>query len=617
MMLVGAFSYGYIIGAVGNVIAQANEKKNKFYTLMGELNVFLDEGRLSPSLRVRLREYFKFKMSSSHVEAHTSLLKQMSPALRAEITLSTNTWIKRVKFFQKCPEALVIQLTLSIKQQTYPPQEKILVPGDWCDRMFIVRKGVTICRQKIITTGQLFCEESLYKEGQVAYGAHAVTFCDLYTIERDVLLTALKHFPEMKSHFKRLSLRRTFFDEIMAYTKAYRALKEDGASARLDSEMDERPAFYLEKLRIEYGDDGAGLGLEGIKLQSRKIRAATTLQRLFRGHKSRRVVNIQAAEAGTYPVFPAQMRINDAAGYSARAVDLLHHRVGTGLYSLHEKVDRLLGVRDSTPAPKWFAEQGKSGFQFCTPFDSNGKRVRHAPVPVSAKSLRTETTPGLVRFGSSAVGGGDDGGARDGELPSGSPSTSTEALASLRGGADRGVPESGGGFATPRPGSADEGSLTVRTAQLQSLVGDLAQQVSAVSRAVSDMSAAQRTFQERSQRTILAHLEHAQARIADQVVRAVAAAGGDGARLSAGTRPSALASGSGLGTSEADPPPGYAGNSGYAGYGRPPGGGPSHDHDRDQRREPHRDDWYARAPSAQRTSSNGNPPPVSRRQAYR
>ena len=194
MMLVGAFAYGYIIGAVGNVITQANEKKNKFYALMGELNSFLDEGRLTRALRIRLREYFKYKMASTNVSAHTALLKLMSPALRAEITLCMNTWITKVDFFKKCPEALVIQLTLSIKQQTFPPQEKVIVPGDWCDRMFIVRKGVAICRQKIITTGQVFCVESLYKEGKVAYSAHAVTFCDLYTIERDVLLTALKHF---------------------------------------------------------------------------------------------------------------------------------------------------------------------------------------------------------------------------------------------------------------------------------------------------------------------------------------------------------------------------------------------------------------------------------------
>ena len=83
-MLVGAFMYGYIIGAVGNVIAQANSRKNAFYTLMGELNSF-GRGQALPGCDSP-REYFKYKMASSHVDAHTALLQQMSPALRAEIT---------------------------------------------------------------------------------------------------------------------------------------------------------------------------------------------------------------------------------------------------------------------------------------------------------------------------------------------------------------------------------------------------------------------------------------------------------------------------------------------------------------------------------------------------
>ena len=637
MMLVGAFAYGYIIGAVGNVITQANEKKNKFYALMGELNSFLDEGRLNRALRIRLREYFKYKMGSTNVQAHTALLRQMSPALRAEITLCMNTWITKVDFFKKCPEALVIQLTLAIKQQTFPPQEKVIVPGDWCDRMFIVRKGVAICRQKIITTGQVFCVESLYKEGKVAYSAHAVTFCDLYTIERDVLLTALKHFPDMASHFRLLSLRRVFFDEVMAYTKAYRTLEEDGEYAELSSSMDERPGFYLKKLRIEYGEDGAGLGAAGAKIQRIKTRAATTLQRLFRGHKSRREVNVVAAEAGTYPVFPAQLRQSDPAAYAARAVDLLHHRVGTGLFALHEKVDRLLGVpRD--PAPTWFTEQGKSGFQFCTAFDSTGQRFERATAPVSAKALKTGVSLGSVSFGSAALstasqrsvagasaesrdGGSERSNAQtplaprvaaaaasfSGRLPSNSSDAELrelraeirEALAAMRGGEAATRAPDGGGFATPGARDAGDGSLEARTAQLQSLVGDLAQQVHAVSRTISGMSEAQRTFQERSQRTILGHLEQAQARIADQVARAVAAAGGDSARLSTGTRPSAMASGGGLGITESDPPPRYGG--------RPPNGGGTYDRDRDERPR------YGRQPSPQRRPLSGGPPPWDRR----
>jgi hypothetical protein len=288
--------------------------------------------------------------------------------------------------------------------------------------------------------------------------------------------------------------------------------------------------------------------------------------------------------------------------------------------------------------PTWFAEQGKSGFQFCTAFDSTGQRFERATAAVSSKALKTGVSLGSVSFGSSALstasqrsvagasaesrdGGSERSNAQTPLAPrvaaaaasfSGRPPSSSsdaelreiraeirEALAAMRGGAAATSATYGGGFATPVARDAGDGSLEARTAQLQSLVGDLAQQVHAVSRTISGMSDAQRTFQERSQRTILGHLEQAQARIADQVARAVAAAGGDSARLSTGTRPSAMASGGGLGITESDPPPRYGG--------RPPSGGGAYDRDRDERLQ------YGRQPSLQRRPLSGGPPPSDRR----
>jgi hypothetical protein len=112
-MLFGAFQYGYIIGAVSNIITTRNQKTNHFYQLMSELNAFLEEGKFKPELRVRLREYFKYRLTGNDIHAHTTLLKQMSPALRAEITMQMNTWITKVDFFKQCPEVGRCRLPVS------------------------------------------------------------------------------------------------------------------------------------------------------------------------------------------------------------------------------------------------------------------------------------------------------------------------------------------------------------------------------------------------------------------------------------------------------------------------------------------------------------------------
>ena len=546
-MLIGAFIYGYIIGAVSNVIQTRNQKVNRFYQLMGELNAFVAEGNIKQELRVRLREYFKYRLSHSQVEEHTNLLTQLSPALRGEITMQMNTWISKVDFFKECPEALVIQLTMSVREQTFPPQEKILVPGDWCDRMFMVRKGVAICRQKIMTTGSVFCVECLYKEGKVAYSAHAVTFVDLYSFDREVLMNSLNYFPDMKAHFYKLSVKRVFFDETMAYCAAYKELRDKGVRADLSSAMDERPEFYLRKLKMIYGEDGKGIVRQGEKASkawTEKLNAASYIQRLFRGRRTRIEQQAIATEAGTVGVFSSQIRRFDPTNYAARAIDVLHHRTGQSLYSLHQKMDALLtGGPISTLKGEGLIE----GLKFMTPAPASVRSGSAAPSreasmrggmnfegPRASGAANLMTPP----FGDGGGGGGaaiipDDArsisSARNAAIAAESAASSASrsieelrselrsGLAAMGAGGGSGGGARGGGVVLASGG----GGGGVELDKLEKSVGDLATQVGSIMRILSQMSEAQRMFQERSQRSILGHLEQAQARMADQVAKAV------------------------------------------------------------------------------------------------
>jgi voltage-gated potassium channel Kch len=604
-MLFGAFIYGYIIGAVSNVISTRNQRTNKFYQLMSELNAFLKEGKFKHDLRIRLREYFKYCLSGADVSTHTALLKQMSPALRGEITLSMNTWITKVEFFKQCPEALVIQLTMNINQQTYPPQEKILVPGDWCNKMYMVRKGIAICRQKILVTGNVFCVECLYKEGKVAYSAHAVTFVDLYYFDRTLLLESLYYFPDMKRHFQLLSLKRVFHDEVCAYAKAYTALLSKGAEADLTDFMDERPSHFLKKLRILNGHDGAGLRAEGDGENRAKEQAATIIQRRFRGYTARLLVRAKVAEEGCTGVFDKHIRKMDPNMYVARAIDVFHHRTGVSLHLLHQKVDSLLsgeplpsgagttGAKSapftfSTPMPRqvsdWREFGGRTGGDAAPasgnravfppgpfPDTSEAASAHHAATAAEAaaasasrgiEDLRHELRLGFASVMEGGRSGGDDGhgggGGRD-SAPSSSASARDDAVSALDRRLSRGI-------------AAQE----ARAAHLELLVSDMCAQVGAVSRTLSQMSEVQRMFQERSQRTLLANLEQAQARMRDQVAKAVGGAAGGmwAASDELGLDSSASRPGPGRGShsrplslTESDPPPSRAGAQAGAGYG--------------------------------------------------
>lgn len=542
-MLVGAFVYGYIIGAVSNVISTKNAKKNDFYKLMGELNAFLKEGRWDHDLCMRLREYFKYRLASSHVDAHTALLQQMSPALRAEITLGMNTWITKVDFFRKCPEALVIQLTMNMKQSTYPPQEKILVPGDWCDKMFMVRKGVAICRQKIVTTGQVFCVECLYKEGKVSYSAHAVTFVDLFSFDRNMLVGALQYFPDVQKHFQRLSIKIVFREEVIAYSKAFRALETDGVNANVWDKMDERPDFYLKKLRMIYGDDGFGMRYDGASEQEMKERAAIKVQKVYRGYRGRVLSKVKSTEHGTSGVMPNSVRSMDPTMYTARALDVFHHRAGQSLHALHLKLDALLnGTEPRKDLERDVHDRSRSEL-FSTPLDGSGKKA----AGMSSLASLAGNPAGSSSLPPVTVSKGIGGSAAVDAVKSEVDKLRRDLFDKL----DR-IKVTGGGGEQVMMGGAED------TQQLAVLVQSLAEQVGSITRTLSQMSDAQRTFQERSQRTILGHLEQAQTRMAEQVAKTM----GGVSRPTAA--PSRVSPGGVADMTESDLPPsrGYGGQYG-------------------------------------------------------
>jgi hypothetical protein len=131
-----------------------------------------------------------------------------------------------------------------------------------------------------------------------------------------------------------------FRGEIIAYSKAYYALKAHGVDADLSGEVSERPAFYLQKLRIIYGDDGEGL--DDPKILEQKTKAAVVIQKRFRGMLHRVSLHRLLVERGVQGIFHKVLRERDPMSYTARALDVFHWRLAYSLTEMHRKLNSLL-----------------------------------------------------------------------------------------------------------------------------------------------------------------------------------------------------------------------------------------------------------------------------------
>ena len=166
-MLCGGFMFGYIIGAVGNVITSRNARHAEFCSDMLALNQFLSEGRFEKPLKQRLREFFKWRHSLGDNSKSASLLERMSPSLRGESIKAMDMWIEKVTILQQCPDDFVTQAIMHMERAHFPPGEIIVEAGSYDNAMYLVKQGLvvlgTAVGSSMLKTGDVWGEEMLYQ----------------------------------------------------------------------------------------------------------------------------------------------------------------------------------------------------------------------------------------------------------------------------------------------------------------------------------------------------------------------------------------------------------------------------------------------------------------------
>lgn len=307
VMLLGAFQYGYIIGALGSILSTRDERKNRYISIMMELNAFMEEGRLPLHVRSKLREYFKYRSTAPDVRTYHNILQQLSPKLRGEVAMMLdNRWIQSVYLFEGQPAAFITEVALSLNQQTFPPYELLFEVGDIADAMYIIKKGVIAVGGTMYRKWDTLLVECLYKETRHTHRAYTVTYTDMWIIKSDEMLQILSNFPSCAKSFRRNAIRRILRREILSYATAYREMQKCAGKNRspnitsLGSLQEHRVLFYYNKLEM----------IASFKTQEKSsdFRAILAIQRWWRRRRLNKPTMITSSEASVTENLIAQVK---------------------------------------------------------------------------------------------------------------------------------------------------------------------------------------------------------------------------------------------------------------------------------------------------------------------
>ncbi|KAK3255338.1 hypothetical protein CYMTET_35474, partial [Cymbomonas tetramitiformis] len=204
--------------SVTGIVTSMNANRQDFYQRMDQLNHFVSEQRFPETLKMRLRDYFRFKNRYNNFCNHQGLLQYMSPMLRREVAVHTHMpWIRALEFFSDCCDDFVIEVAMSLTYLTYPANELVISFAEEAEAMYIINKGV-VCTQGIILTAKMvFGTDMLWSNARRFYAARSLTFLNVFVLHRVNLMRILENekFVSEKHKLYKVSVRAQFREEVL------------------------------------------------------------------------------------------------------------------------------------------------------------------------------------------------------------------------------------------------------------------------------------------------------------------------------------------------------------------------------------------------------------------
>lgn len=220
LMIIGGGMYAYIVGAVCGIVASMDMLKIEFRQAVDELNMFMKEKKIPKELRVKLRQFFHYTEGQRRLRHYHTLLEDMSPALRGDVSRIINKdWVHKVPFIEVAPieerEAFITAIAIELQLRAYPPLERIMSPGVTVNEMYIINRGtvsihmrprvnpdavdaetfghlnlrrsIPVRAFKALEQGNCFGHEIIFGGHKSVYYATTLTYCDISVLTQEKL----------------------------------------------------------------------------------------------------------------------------------------------------------------------------------------------------------------------------------------------------------------------------------------------------------------------------------------------------------------------------------------------------------------------------------------------
>jgi voltage-gated potassium channel len=216
IMLLGVGVYGYIIGSITSIFAKKDPAEVHYQENMDKLTAFMKYRNIPSSLRLRIREYYRYLWEKRLGYDESTVMTSLPPSLRAEISLYfIRDIIEKVPMFRGANDAFMREMALRLRPVVFTPGDYVFKAGEHGGEMYFVSRGTLEVISKdgktilaTLTDGDFFGEIALLRNQLRTASVRAVDYCDLYLLDKETFGRILAHYPDIAAQIESLATLR-------------------------------------------------------------------------------------------------------------------------------------------------------------------------------------------------------------------------------------------------------------------------------------------------------------------------------------------------------------------------------------------------------------------------
>ena len=217
VMMMGVAVYGYVIGSVASILSKIDPARTRHREIVEKITAFMRYRQIPIRLQRRILDYYEYLWTKRLGYNEAAAVASLPPTLRAEVSLVLNQEIiEKVPLFAGASDDFIRSIAVKMHPRIYLPDDYIIRASEIGDEMYFISRGkvevISPDGSTIYATlsgGDFFGEMALLYDQPRTANVRSVSYCDLYTLNKNDFKSILALHPEVAERIKSIADKRS------------------------------------------------------------------------------------------------------------------------------------------------------------------------------------------------------------------------------------------------------------------------------------------------------------------------------------------------------------------------------------------------------------------------